>query len=98
MKFKKYLTEAKSRGSYLDIEKIPKEGENVYAVVGFNQKIIKGKIVNITDIDRKGFSNTYVEVEDKNGKKYKLAINQIFDHKPKKEIIKDEYGETKVWR
>jgi exosome complex RNA-binding protein Csl4 len=97
MKFKQYLIEIK-KGSYLDIKRLPKEGDKVYAVVGFNQKIIQGTIVDITNIDRKGFANIYVEVEDKNSKKYHLAINQIFDHKPKKETIKDEYGETKVWR
>lgn len=94
MKFKKYLKERK--GSFLDNQKLPKEGQTVYAIVGFNNKIVKGKVTRLTNIDNKGLSNTYLNI-DVNGKNYHLSIDQIYDHIPKKVKIKDEYGETTIW-
>ena len=94
MKFKQYLNEVK--GSYLDNKKLPKEGENVYALVGFNRKIVKGKIKKVSNIDQKGLANTYLDL-DVNGKNYHLDISCIYDHKPKKVKTKDEYGDVIIW-
>lgn len=90
----KYLVEAK--GSYLVNKKLPKEGESVYAIVGFDKKIVKGKVTRVTNIDKKGLENTYMDL-DVNGKIYHVDINQIYDHKPKKKFIEDEYGKVEIW-
>jgi hypothetical protein len=84
------------KGSYLENKKMPKEGDIVYFLQGFNQKVMKGKIVNVTNIDKKGLANTYVDVES-GGKNYHNNIHQIYDHKPKKVIKTDDYGEVKIW-
>lgn len=94
MRFKEYLEE--SKGSFLDNKKVPKDGQMVYAVVGFDQKIVKGKVLKTSNIDKKGIANTYLDI-DVNGKTYHVDISQIFDHKPKKVKVKDEYGEVTIW-
>jgi len=83
--------------TYLDNKKIPKINEKVYALVGFENKIVNGKIVSVNNIDNKGLSNCYLDI-DVSGKKYHVNISQIFNHKPKKVQIKDEYGFVTVWR
>ena len=90
----KYLGEG--RGSYLDNKKMPKEGDTVFALVGFDRKVVKGTITKISNIDQKGLSNTYLDL-NVNGKNYHLDISQIYDHKPKQMKKKDEYGEVTVW-
>ena len=94
MRFKNYLQE--SNGSFLDYNKLPREGQTIYAVVGFDQKIVKGVVKKISNIDRKGLANNYMDI-DVNGKNYHIAINQAYDHKPKKVKVTDEYGETTRW-
>lgn len=94
MRLYNYINEAK--GSYLDNKKMPKEGDTVYALVGFDKKIVKGKIIKINNIDNKGLANTYLDL-DANGKTYHTDISQIYDHKPKQVVKRDEYGEVKVW-
>lgn len=84
------------KGSYLDNKKMPKEGETVYFLHGFDRKIKKGKIVKITNIDNKGLANTSMDIES-NGKIIHTDISQIYDHKPKQVVKKDEYGEVKIW-
>ena len=45
MRLIQYLTE--KNGSYLENGKTPKDNDKVYTLVGFDQKIIKGKIIRI---------------------------------------------------
>ena len=84
------------KGSYLDNKRMPKEGDTVYALVGFDRKVVKGKVMKVSNIDQKGLANTYLDI-DVNGKNYHLDVSQIFDHKPKKVKTKDEYGEVTIW-
>ena len=96
IKFREYLKEGK-KGSFLDNKKIPKEEQNVWILSGtFADKPEQGIIKISYNIDRKGLSNTYLDVETKKGIKH-LNIAQIFDHKPKKIKVKDEYGEITKW-
>jgi len=93
--FKELLIEA-IKGSFLQNKKMPKEGQEVYALIGFDKKIVKVKILRLTNIDNKGLANTYMDVTD--GKKnYHINIDAIYDHKPKLVTKTDEYGEVKVW-
>lgn len=94
MRLKRYITEAK--GSYLDNKKMPKEGQEVYALVGFERKIVKGKIRKLTNIDNKGLANTYLDINS-GGKNYHVDISQVYDHKPKQVKTKDEYGDVTIW-
>lgn len=92
MNFKEFLLE--SEGSYLDKKKTPKEGDLVYFLHGFNNEIKRGKIIKLSNIDNKGLANTYMDIEGG----YHTSIDRIYDHKPKKVKVKDEYGEVTVWR
>lgn len=83
-------------GSFLGNNKLPKEGQSVWALVGFDRKPVQGTIISITNIDKKGLANTYLDLQVKN-KKYHVNINDIFDHKPKQKKITDEFGEVTVW-
>ena len=94
MRLIQYLTE--KNGSYLENGKTPKENDKVYTLVGFDQKIIKGKIIRITNIDNKGLANNYMDIDD-GQKKWHVSIDVVFDHKPKKIKVRDEYGETSRW-
>ena len=94
MRLKTYLNE--SKGSYLDNKKLPKEGSTVYALVGFDRKIVKGKIKKVHNIDNRGLGNTYLDLDVK-GKNYHIDISQVYDHKPKQVKTKDEYGEVTIW-
>lgn len=95
MNFKQYLKE--ETGSFLDNKKIPKLNQNVWFLSGmFGDIPKKGKVLDISDIDRKGLSNTYLEIETSKEKKH-VNIMLVFDHKPKKTKIKDEYGELTKW-
>lgn len=95
MRLKRYITEAK--GSYLDNKKMPKEGQEVYVLSGqMADKVVKGKIRKITNIDQKGLSNTYFDIEA-NGRNYHVNIAQVYDHKPKQVKTKDEYGDVTIW-
>lgn len=95
MKLKRYLNEAK--GSYLDNKKMPREGQQVYILAGqMADKVVKGTIRKITNIDQKGLANTYFEIEA-NGKNHHVNIAQVYDHKPKRVKTKDEYGEVTIW-
>jgi len=86
-------------GSYLEKKKMPKEGETVYALLSMPTKIIKAKILRITNIDNKGLGNTYMDVQELGtNKTLHLSIDQIYDHKPKQTEIEDEYGKVKVWK
>lgn len=77
--------------------KMPKEGEVVWFLSGqVNQKPMNGTVVRITNIDRKGLSNTYMDIEV-DGVVHHVNIAQVFDHKPNLRTVKDEYGETKRW-
>jgi|AntAceMinimDraft_18_1070375.scaffolds.fasta_scaffold01581_15 hypothetical protein len=85
------------KGSYLDKQVIPIVGDIVWALIGFVEKVVKGKIVSISDIDRKGLANTYIDIISK-GKKYHVNTMSIFDHKPKRVKKKDRYGEVIIWQ
>lgn len=89
-----YLNEKK--GSFLDNKKLPKEGQKVWALVGFDRKIVQGTVKKLSNIDQKGLANTYLDLDVK-GKNYHLDISQIYDHKPKQVKTKDEYGEVTIW-
>jgi hypothetical protein len=91
------LKETKNTGSYLDNIQLPKEGQIVYFLKGqIAAKPIKGKIVTITNIDKKGLSNTYLDIEV-NSRIYHTNISQVFDHLPKYQELSDEYGSYKKW-
>ena len=94
MRFEIYFNE--SKGSFLDNQKLPKVGQTLYALVGFDRKVVKGKVIKLSNIDQKGLSNTYLDI-DSNGKKYHIDISQVFDHKPKQVKTKDEYGDVTIW-
>ena len=96
MKFRDYIIK-ESKGNYLENKKIPKEGETVYALIGFDKKVVKGIIKRVSNIDNKGLANTYLDIDVK-GKNYHIDISQIYDHKPKKVKVKDQYGETIIWQ
>ena len=85
-------------GSYLDIGKKPKEGDKVWIIiVGMTEKLIHGIITRVSNIDNRGLANTYAEVSVDENSSYHVAINQMYDHKPKKVKKTDEYGEVTVW-
>jgi hypothetical protein len=88
------LKEASKSGSYLDNKKLPRVGDMVYFLRGFNKVVTKGKVTQVTDIDRRGIANTYVDIDGK----YHVPLNVVFDHKPHKVKVKDIYGDTEVWR
>ena len=94
MRLQQYITE--SKGSYLENKKMPNINDTVYALVGFDQKIITGKVIRITNIDKKGLANNYMDIVD-GKKKWHTSIDVVFDHKPKKIKVKDEYGEITKW-
>ncbi len=94
MKLKQYLNETK--GSFLDNKRIPKQGQAVYALVGFERKVVKGTVTKLSNIDQKGLANTYLDINAK-GKNYHVDISQVYDHKPKQVKTKDEYGEVTIW-
>lgn len=94
MRFLQYINEGS--GSYLDNKKMPKEGQEVYALVGFERKVVKGRLKKISNIDNRGLANTYLDIDVK-GKNYHISIDQVYDHKPKQVKTKDEYGEVTVW-
>jgi len=94
-KIDKILNEAK--GSYLDNQKIPKEGQKVWITVGLGMgEVIEGKVVRVTNIDRKGLANTYLDVETSKGIQH-VNVMSVFDHKPKKVMRQDAYGKVAVW-
>ena len=82
--------------NYLNQNKVPKINDKVYALVGFDACIIQGTISTITNIDNKGLSNTYVDIQTGN-LKYHVNIGCIFDHLPIKITIQDDYGKLQVW-
>jgi len=88
-----------NNGSYLDNKKIPKTGEKVFFLKGqFGDNVDSGIIDTITNIDNKGLSNTYLNIKDKNGNNHHINIAQVYDHKPKKIEIEDQYGKVKMWK
>lgn len=88
-----------NEGSFLDNKKIPKENQVVYFLSGSIApfKILKGIIKSITNIDQKGLSNTYFDIES-NNKLFHVNIGSVFDHKPKQIEIEDEFGKIKIWQ
>lgn len=98
MKLREYLLNEKSGGSYLDNQKLPKEGDVVYVMTSRlgigNPK--KGIVKNITNIDNRGLSNTYLDI-DVNGSLRHVNLMLVYDHKPKQVTKKDEFGEIKTW-
>ena len=96
IKLKDLLTEF-NKGSFLDNKILPKLNQNVWILSGqFGDIPLQGIIKNISNIDKKGLSNTYVDVQTKKGIKH-VNIDQIFDHKPIKTKIKDKFGVTSKW-
>ena len=95
MKFIEYLTETK--GSFLDNKNLPKLNQKVWFLSGmFGDKPEQGTIIRITNIDNKGLSNTSVDLKTPKGEKH-VNIMLIFDHKPQKHKVNDEYGEVSKW-
>lgn len=84
-------------GSFLDKGALPEDGQAVFCVVGFDQKVVKGIVQKSTNIDNKGLANTYVDVIASD-KTYHVAINQVYDHEPCKVVVEDEFGKLSVWK
>jgi len=88
-------------GNYLKNKKMPKVGERVWFLKGQMSpfKVGKGKIIAVTNIDRRGLSNVYVDIEESDGNKknYHCNIMQLFDHRPKYIEKTDEFGKTYIW-
>lgn len=97
MKAKNNISEIQEIGSYLDNMKNPKINETIWALVGFENNIVKGLIVKVSNIDNKGASNTYIDIES-DGHKYHINIDQIFDHIPEKVEKQDIYGRYTKWQ
>ncbi len=89
-----------SKGSYLENKKLPKEGDIVYFLFtkkdSLDQKIAKGKIERVNNIDNKGLSNTYLDINS-GGRNFHVNIDQVFDHKPKYTELEDQFGKFKKW-
>ncbi len=85
-----------SKGSYFDNKKLPREGDNIFFLYGFNNEIKRGTILLISNIDRKGLGNTYFDIES-NQRIFHVPINSIFDHRPKLVTKEDLFGKVKVW-
>ena len=86
----------KSQGNFAENQTLPRNNQLIYAVIGFDQKVTKGRVQKTTNIDNKGIANTYVDVIV-NDKNYHLSINQVYDHKPEKVIVNDIYGAVTIW-
>ena len=95
MRLKRYINE--SKGSYLDNKKMPKEGQTVYVLVGFDRKVVKGKVIKFNNIDNRGLANTYLDIKLADGRNHHTDISQVYDHKPKQVKTKDEYGDVTIW-
>lgn len=85
------------KGSYLNNGKTPKKDETIYVLVGFDRKVVKGKIIKTNNIDNRGLANTYLDIKLADGRNYHTDISQIYDHKPNQVKITDEYGDVTVW-
>ena len=85
------------QGSLLDNDMLPVYGMDVWAVVGFEQKVVKGTVTLVTNIDNRGLGNTYVDI-DVNGKRWHTPVNTLYSHRPHLVEVTDCYGTTKVWR
>ena len=83
--------------SLLFNNKTPKIGDCFFALVGFNPRVIHGKVINVTNIDNKGISNTYVDLKDNTGQNLHVNIMCLYDHKPELIEIEDEFGTVKIW-
>jgi hypothetical protein len=88
---------AELKGSVLSQGKVPKIGEKVFGLVGFDAKPVEGVVVSVNNIDNKGLSNTYVDFKTETGKTYHSNVSQLFRHKPKKVEKQDQYGKVSVW-
>jgi len=84
------------RGSYLENDRLPKIGEKVFILHGFNRKVVSGVVANVWDIDHKGLANTYIDVSTKLGRLH-TSIESVFDHKPRLVKHIDSFGEIEVW-
>ncbi len=90
------LVERKDKGSYLDNVKMPKVGDTVWFLKGFNLVPTKGEISTVTNIDQRGLANTYMDIKH-GGSIAHVSIDLVYDHKPKKVKKQDQYGELTVW-
>ena len=86
-------------GSYLQNNRMPKVGEKVWILAGQMSpyKVVEGKITMVSNIDQRGLGNTYVDVAGKDGKTHHINVSMLFDHKPKRVKVTDQFGETTVW-
>lgn len=84
------------KGSYLQNNQKPKNSDSIYFLYGFNNEVKKGTVLFSTDIDNKGLSNVYIQIQSKDGQ-YHIAISSVYDHKPVQIEKEDEFGKIKVW-
>lgn len=90
-----------SEGSFLKNNKFPRINQNVWFLTTnehFKEEIMQGKVIKISNIDNRGMGNSYIDIEVKDSKDKKhIPIIHVFDHKPKKKEIVDEFGKVKIW-
>ncbi len=71
--------------------------QRVWILAGqFADKPMQGIILSVSNIDNKGINNTYCDIKTEYGLKH-TNINQIFNHKPKRVIKKDCFGNYTTW-
>lgn len=83
-------------GSYLQNNQKPESNSNVYFLHGFTNEIKKGIVLFTTNIDNKGLSNVYVQIQGKTNQ-YHITISNVYNHKPVQIEKKDIFGKVKVW-
>lgn len=88
-----------SKGSLLDNGITPKHNMKAWARVGWDcSEVVSGTITSVANIDNRGLANTYVDFQAQNGNSYHCNINLLYDHRPYKVQIVDNYGPVSVWQ
>lgn len=85
-------------GSFLDQGRCPQLGETVWALIGqTDARPVAGVVSLISDIDRRGLGNTYLDVQAE-GRTYHVPLMVVFNHRPRRVQIVDAFGPVRIWR
>jgi len=84
------------RGSFLQNETMPRTGQEVYALAGFEAKVVSGKVKKLHNIDNRGLANIYIDITV-GGANLHTDISQVFDHEPKQVKTEDDLGPLTIW-
>jgi hypothetical protein len=86
-------------GNMLEQYHTPEVGETAWVFMGQVGMVAPsmGTVIAVYNIDNKGPGNTYCDVLVGDRTAH-CPINVMFDHKPRKVVVSDRYGEVRIWK